>query len=63
MEENSTVVDLLNKFCDILELDSSETRLMLNGERLEGKSQLKMLKLEERTHFTIKVKKPLLSKF
>ena len=47
MRENSTVGDLIGKFCNKMNIDYSMTRLLLNGERLEEKSQLKMLKLKD----------------
>ena len=44
---NSTIRDLRKKFCDEMDLDISKTRFLLNGERLEDKSIIKMLNLED----------------
>ena len=46
MRGNSTVEDLRNVFCLKMNLNTSETRFLLNGDRLEGKSTLQNLDME-----------------
>ena len=46
MREDSTVENLLRKYCIRSGLEENTTRLLLNGERLDKKSKLGMLKLE-----------------
>ena len=46
MRGNSTVEDLRVRFCRKMNLNASETRLLLNGERLDDNSSLQNLKME-----------------
>ena len=47
MKEDSTVEDLSGKFCKQLGIDEHKARFLLNGERLDKKSKLNILKMQE----------------
>ena len=53
MRSSSTVGDLREKFCEKSNTDANATRFLINGERLEDKTFLKWLDLEERDRIEV----------
>ena len=47
MRQKSSVRDIRERFCEEMGMDFSTTRFLLNGERLEDRTELGMMRLED----------------